>query len=137
MGGAGEEERRGREGGREANGGVVFLVPVTQLERRLTNKRILCPGWLPCKLRRTLLRPLFVLKHTEDAVRPLQHKAADNGHYCTHSSSSLINALGKVLIAVLDLDLLFLNVSLWNDIKAFFFFNFFNFLFVRTRWLQL
>lgn len=98
MGGAGEEE----SGGREANGGVVFLVLVTQLERRSTNKRILCPGWLPCKLRRTLLRPLFVLKHAEDAARPFQRKAADNGHYYTNSNSCLLNAVGKVLIAVLE-----------------------------------
>lgn len=48
------------EGGREANGGVVFLVPVTQPERRSTNKRILCPGWLPCKLPGTLLPPSTV-----------------------------------------------------------------------------
>lgn len=98
---------------------------MTQLERRSTNKRILCPGWLPCKLQRTLLRPLFVLKHTEDAERPLQHKAADNGRYYTHSNCCLINAVGKVLIAVLD-SWVFSSKSpvvcfkwqLWNEIKS-------------------
>lgn len=37
-------------GGNEA---VVFLAPVTQLERRSANKRILCPDWLSCNLSNT------------------------------------------------------------------------------------
>lgn len=71
-------EQAGREGRREGagaeggglgvggNGGVVFLALVTQLERRSTNKRILCPKWLPCKLLSALIYfvygSVFVLK---------------------------------------------------------------------------
>lgn len=36
--------------GAGASGKAVFLALVTQLERRSTNKRILCPKWLLCKL---------------------------------------------------------------------------------------
>ena len=50
-------ERAGRAGD---NGGGVFLALVTQLERRSTNKRILCPKWLPCKLLSTLIYFVFV-----------------------------------------------------------------------------
>lgn len=51
----------GRRGEREEGGGGlivaggVFLAPVTQLERRSTNKGILCPKWLPCKVLSTLI----------------------------------------------------------------------------------
>lgn len=117
--------RRKGKGGRETNVGVVFLVPVTQLERRSTNKRILCPRWLPYKLRRTLLLPLFVLKHTEDVVKPLQQEPADNGHRYTHSISCVINAVGKVLIAVLDsrvfppkTTVVCFKLLSWNEIKV-------------------
>lgn len=48
----------GREGGVAQgggdSGGLVFLALVTQLQRSSTNKRILCPKWLPCKLSSTL-----------------------------------------------------------------------------------
>lgn len=39
---------RGELQGGGRSGGGIFLAPVTQLKRRSTNKRILCPKWLPC-----------------------------------------------------------------------------------------
>lgn len=89
----GGEKGAGAEGGGlgvGGNGGVVFLALVTQLERRSTNKRILCPKWLPCKLLSTLIYFAYVSVFvSNDRRRDYRENKDEWGLTCVWSNHSM------------------------------------------------